>query len=61
MLGGHFSRLEGMQKRESLQPIFTDYLYILIACFYGYALVIILLLQELLIKLKEFQIQAENT
>ena len=40
--------------------IFTDYFYILIACFHSYALFIILLLHELLVKLKEFQIQVEN-
>ena len=56
-----FSRLEGTRKREYLQPIFTLYLSILIACFYSYASFIILLLHELLVKLKEFQIQAENT
>ena len=59
--GGHFSRLEGTRKREYLQPIFTVYFSILIACFYSYASFIILLLHELLVKLKEFQIQAENT
>ena len=37
------------------------YFSILIACFYSYASFIILLLHELLVKLKEFQIQAENT
>ena len=31
------------------------------ACFYSYASFIILLLHELLVRLKEFQIQAENT
>ena len=59
--GGHFSRLEGTRKRKYFQPIFTVYFSILIACFYSYASFIILLLHELLVKLKEFQIQAENT
>ena len=58
--GGHFSRLEGTRKREYLQPIFTHYFYTLIACFYSYASFIILLQHELLVKLKEFQIQVEN-
>ena len=49
------------REREYLQPIFTVYFSILIACFYCYASFIILLLHELLVKLKEFQIQAENT
>ena len=40
---------------------FTVYFSTLIACFYSYASFIILLLHELLVKLKEFQIQAENT
>ena len=51
----------GNAKTEYLQPIFTVYLSILIACFYSYASFIILLLHKLLVKLKEFQIQAENT
>ena len=67
--GGHFYRLEGTQKREYLQPIFTFYFSILIACFYSYDIfiacfysyAIILILHELLVKLKEFQIQGENT
>jgi len=56
------SRLEGTRNREYVQPIFNDCFYILITCFYSYASFIILLLYELLVKLKEFfQIQAENT
>ena len=58
--GGHFSRLEGMRKREYLRPIFTHYFYILIACFYSYVSFIILLPHELLVKVNEFQIQVEN-
>ena len=59
--GRHFSRLEGMRKREYVQLILTEYFYILTACFYSYASFILLLLHELLAKLKEFQIQAETT
>ena len=43
---------EIFRKREYLQPVFSDYFYILIACFYSYASFIILLLHELRVKLR---------
>ena len=55
-----FSRLEETRKREYLQPICTDYSFILIACFYSYSSFIILLLYVLFVKLKEFQTRAKK-
>ena len=45
---------------EYLQPICTDYFFILIACFHSCASLIILLLAVLFAKLKEFQIRAKK-
>ena len=56
--GWYFSRLE--ETRERLQPISTDYFFILIACFYSYASFITLLLYALFVKLKEFQNKAKK-
>jgi len=50
--------LEETGKR--LQPISTDYFFILIACSYSYASFIILLLYALFVKLKEFQNKAKK-